>query len=115
MPLILFATRNPWKDKQFRPTFEAYGFKMQTLLDSPITNQNLEELGTNPVENALIKARTFHSAEHPWVFADDAGLEIDALNVSRCLNAMQTLTRYLCEIDGQGSTRFLRGNCRPGT
>ena len=38
------------------------------------------ENGSSPLNNALAKARQMHSPTYPWVFADDAGLEIDALN-----------------------------------
>ncbi len=80
MPDILFATRNPWKGQLFQPIFEASGFHMITLPDRPEISEPPEENGVTPLENALAKARLVHSAQHPWVFAIDSGLEIDALH-----------------------------------
>jgi len=80
MPKILFATHNPWKGAQFRPTFSAHGFEMLTLEDVSLEIQPLEEIGQTPLENARLKARQVHSLEYPWTFGDDAGLEIDALH-----------------------------------
>lgn len=84
---ILFATRNAWKEKLFSPIFHDYGFEVLTLVD--LTNPGPPPLedGANPVENALIKARHYHSPAYPWVFGDDAGLEIDALNGEPGLHA----------------------------
>jgi XTP/dITP diphosphohydrolase len=80
MPVILFATNNPWKGLQFRPVFEAYGFVMWTLNDLTSRIPLNPENGSSPLDNALAKARQLHSYAFPWVFADDAGLEIEALN-----------------------------------
>ena len=80
MPEILFATHNIWKARLFSPAFQAYGFTMKTLQDIAPDHEPLTEAGKTAVENALTKARYYHSESHPWVFADDAGLEIDALN-----------------------------------
>jgi XTP/dITP diphosphohydrolase len=80
MPVVLFATRNQWKARLFKPAFQAYGFEMERLQDLSVADELLEETGTTAVENALAKARYYHSPAHPWVFGDDAGLEIDGLN-----------------------------------
>jgi XTP/dITP diphosphohydrolase len=75
---ILFATRNRWKIQLFAPVFQKYGFDMVTLNDiDPPTRP--PENGVTPLENAITKAHHYQSKEDPWVFADDAGLEIDAL------------------------------------
>ncbi len=76
---ILFATHNPWKIQLFEPVFRDHGFRVLTLLDLPDAPPPPPENGTTALENALAKARCYHSAEYPWVFGDDAGLEIDAL------------------------------------
>ncbi len=76
---LLFATHIPWKDKLFEPIFREYGFQMLTLRDLPDAPPPPPENGTTALENALAKARHYHSADFPWVFGDDAGLEIDAL------------------------------------
>ena len=77
---ILFSTHNAWKTQLFSPVFEAYGFEVLTLVDLSTYNALPPENGATAIENAVAKARHFHSNEFPWVFGDDAGLEIDALN-----------------------------------
>jgi len=77
---ILFATRNHWKTQLFTPVFNAHRFEMLTLNDLKNHTPTPPENGATAIANALIKARHFHSEEFPWVFGDDAGLEIDALN-----------------------------------
>ncbi|MCP4142434.1 MAG: hypothetical protein GY755_19525 [Chloroflexi bacterium] len=80
MKKLLIATTNSWKAQLFAPILSQYGFKVITLKDIEILKQLPIEDGATVVENALIKARHYHSGEHPWVFADDTGLEIEALN-----------------------------------
>lgn len=79
-PQLLFATRNRWKKRLFEPVFCSYGFKVVTLNDRPTLPAPPPETGATPIENALVKARHYHSTSFPWVFGDDAGLEIDALD-----------------------------------
>ena len=76
---ILHATRNAWKTQLFTPVFRAYGFEVFTLADLPELAPPPPENGATAIENALAKAYHYHSADFPWVFGDDAGLEIDAL------------------------------------
>jgi len=80
MPVILFATRNHFKARLFEVSFRAYGFEMMTLDETSILSEPFIETGKTAVENALAKTRAYHCESHPWVFGDDAGLEIDALN-----------------------------------
>jgi non-canonical purine NTP pyrophosphatase (RdgB/HAM1 family) len=77
---LLFATRNPHKVQLFAPAFDKYGIRCVTLLDVAFARHAVPETGATPEENALLKARAYHSAKWPLVFGDDAGLEIDALN-----------------------------------
>ncbi len=77
--LLLFATRNRWKMQLFQPVFHAYGFEMLTLEDIRWEISPPPENGDTALENAMTKARHYHAHAHPWVFGDDAGLEIDAL------------------------------------
>ena len=79
MPTLLFATRNLRKKQLFGPVFEARGIDFVTLLDVGLDDRNVQEVGATAEENALLKARAFHSPEWPLVLGDDAGLEIDAL------------------------------------
>jgi len=76
---LLFATHNPWKIKLFTPVFREHGFQVLTLLDLPDAPPPPPENGATVIENALAKARHYHSDAFPWVFGVDAGLEIDAL------------------------------------
>ena len=78
-PSLLFATRNPYKVQLFSPIFAAHGISCVTLADAGVQRLDLHESGSTPEENALLKARAYHSPTWPLVFADDAALEIDAL------------------------------------
>lgn len=77
---ILFATHNAWKIQLFTPVFREHGFEVLTLADCPDLATPPPENGSTATENALAKARRYHSDDFPWVFGDDAGLEIDALD-----------------------------------
>ena len=100
MPDLLFATRNPWKAKLFLPSFQRYGFAVLSLCD--ISAEDLPvERGLTAVENALIKARFYHSTMHPWVFGDDAGLEIDALDGEPGLQARRWHGHFSDDVDDQ--------------
>lgn len=76
---ILIATHNAWKTQLFTQVFRDYDFDVLTLVDLPNIGPPPPENGTTAMENAISKARYYHSEEFPWVFGDDAGLEIDAL------------------------------------
>jgi len=76
---LLFATQNLWKTQLFAPVFQDFGFDMLTLNDV-VVDTPPQENGITAIENALIKASHYHTEQYPWVFGDDAGLEIDALN-----------------------------------
>lgn len=76
---IIIATNNPGKLAMFRQALAYYGFKCIGLTELGLSSVQVVENGATPEENALSKAR---AAWEPGrvVFADDAGLEIDALN-----------------------------------
>jgi len=76
---ILFATANPFKAKLFEPVFRAHGLTCLTLADIE-TRYPIAETGHTARENALLKARAYHGLEWPFVFGDDAGMEVDALD-----------------------------------
>jgi len=77
---ILIATHNAWKEQLFSPVFHAHRFETLSLVDLPVGGAPPQENGKTAIENALLKAYHYHSSDHPWVFGDDAGLEIDALD-----------------------------------
>ena len=78
IPTLLFATRNLRKKQLFGPVFDTRGIDFVTLLDVALGEVHVDEVGATAEENALLKARAFHSPEWPLVLGDDAGLEIDA-------------------------------------
>ena len=86
MPVILVATNNPGKLREFRHLFE-------NVPDAHIVSPNdievwreVAETGETFTENALLKARAFYEAlpaearsQGWWVLGDDSGLEVDAM------------------------------------
>ena len=55
------------------------GLQIQTLADYPAAGEP-EETGTTYIANAIIKAEAAAGATGEWCLADDAGLEIDAMD-----------------------------------
>jgi XTP/dITP diphosphohydrolase len=86
MPVVLLATTNPGKLREYRRMFEAVpGARVVSPNDVEIWVE-VAETGSTFEENALLKARTLRDALPPealaegwWVLADDSGLEVDAL------------------------------------
>lgn len=101
MPDLLFATRNPWKVQLFSPSFQYYGFQVLTLSDVSRAKNPPAEVCLTAVENALIKAHHYHSGDYPWVFGDDAGLEIDALGGEPGLQARRWNGHFSDGVDDQ--------------
>jgi non-canonical purine NTP pyrophosphatase (RdgB/HAM1 family) len=106
---LLFATRNRWKMQLFQPVFQTYGFRMLTLEDIRWETPPPEENGATALENALAKARHFHSQAYPWVFGDDAGLEIDALSGEPGLQARRWNGIFDESVDDQTWLDYLMG------
>jgi len=76
--LIILATNNPGKIDMFGQALARLNLRASGLRDAGLSAAPVEENGTTPEENALLKARAAWSPGR-IVFADDAGLEIDAL------------------------------------
>ena len=72
MKRLLLATRNPIKYVLFGPVFRRHGFEVLTLREAQLGSGPGPEVGQTPLENALARARRYHSAAYPWVFGDDA-------------------------------------------
>ncbi len=98
---ILFATQNAWKTQLFTPVFRAHGFDVLTLADLPDESSSPPENGTTALENALTKARYYHSKVHSWVFGDDAGLEIEALDGEPGVQARRWNGVFSDDVDDQ--------------
>ena len=74
---IVFATNNQHKLQEIR---QILGNKIQVLSLSDIgCNADIPETGQTLQENALQKARYVYDHYHVDCFADDTGLEVDAL------------------------------------
>src|SRR5438132_13962826 len=86
MPIILVATTNPGKLREYIRLFEGVpGARVVSPNEAEIWRE-VAETGDTMAENALLKARAFRQAlprealdEGWWVLADDSGLEVDAL------------------------------------
>ncbi len=78
MKKIVFATNNKHKLDEIRKITAG---KIEILSLSDINcNEDIEETGTTLEENALIKVRYIKNKYGYDCFADDTGLEVEALN-----------------------------------
>ncbi len=75
---IVFATNNTHKLSEVRAVL-GEGFELVTLREVGIT-ENIPETGATLDENASIKARYVYERTGLDCFADDTGLEVEALN-----------------------------------
>lgn len=76
---LVVATNNESKVNEYRHVLEPFGITLKTLKDAGIES-NPEEYGLSYEENALIKARAAWDKLHIPLFAEDSGIEIDALD-----------------------------------
>ena len=77
MKKLVFATNNPNKLLEIRNSI--LNHKIASLKDLNI-NEEIPETGITLKENALQKAQFIHNKTGLNCFADDTGLEIEALN-----------------------------------
>ncbi|MGH7618160.1 MAG: non-canonical purine NTP pyrophosphatase [Gemmatimonadaceae bacterium] len=79
----LLATRSAGKRRELHPLFASYGLDVIDLATAGVVEtaaeDSLETFSTFE-ENALVKARYFHSRTGRPTFADDSGLEVSALD-----------------------------------
>ncbi len=101
------ATQNHTKYLLFNLIFRKYGFEVITLADIREGSAPVAEVGETPLENALAKARQYHSRHYPWVFGDDAGLEIDALNGEPGLEARRWGGQFSDQVDDETWLNYL--------
>ena len=78
MKTLLFATGNAHKAAEIAHLL-GDGFHLKSLKDLGFTD-DIPENGDTLQENALIKARFVYERFHTPCFADDTGLEVEALN-----------------------------------
>ena len=77
MKKLIFATHNPNKLKEIKSavnSFEVVGLKEMGIFD------DIAETGSTLDENALIKSQYIYQKTGLSCFADDTGLEVDALD-----------------------------------
>ena len=78
-PLLVIATRNPGKLREFRRLFESLDGDIVGLNEVGTVDE-VEETGETFEENARIKAVEYARMSGELVLADDSGLEVDALD-----------------------------------
>ena len=76
---IVLATHNEDKCAEMTAILDEFPIQLLSLEDFPEIGE-IEENGSSLEENALIKARTVHSITRLLSWADDTGLEVDALD-----------------------------------
>lgn len=79
MRILLVATTNQHKLKEYQALFSTLPFQLRSLRDIQL-DMDVEETGSTFQENAEIKALAYARASGLLTLADDSGLEIDALN-----------------------------------
>jgi XTP/dITP diphosphohydrolase len=77
MKNLVFASHNAHKVKEINQLLDGK-YNVQSLAENGFTEE-IEETGSTLTENALLKARSIYSKLHCDCFADDTGLEVDAL------------------------------------
>lgn len=78
-PVLVIATRNPGKVREFRQLLAGLPFRVVSLDDVGIDIE-VEETGDTFAANARLKAEQYHAACGELTLADDSGIEVDALN-----------------------------------
>src|SRR5688500_2028609 len=77
---LVIATGNRSKGKEMADILRDTGLEILTLADFPGVDAEVEETGSTYRENAELKAVAAAQATGQLCIADDAGLEIDALD-----------------------------------
>lgn len=113
MQQLLFATHNHNKATEIQKLL-CDKYIIKTLDDIGI-DTDIAETGTTLLENARIKARYLHEVSHSACFADDTGLEVDALNgapgvysaryAGEDCNSSNNIDKLLRELQGADNRR----------
>ena len=77
--IVLIASHNKGKIKEFNEMFKELDIEVKSLLDYPEIVE-VEETGDTFEENARLKAETIANQMHVITLADDSGLVVPALN-----------------------------------
>ncbi len=77
---LIFATHNQDKLREIKEIMADTGYEVQSMKDAGVF-RDVDETGTTFAENALLKARAVaEAAPDALVWADDSGLEVDAMD-----------------------------------
>ena len=76
---LLVATHNPGKVREYQTLLAGLPLEV-TYLDAEGITLEVEETGHTFAENAVLKATTYARTSGLWTWADDSGLEVDALD-----------------------------------
>ncbi len=79
MRKLLIATHNQGKVREYRELLADLPVEVTFLDELGITTE-IEETGESFAENAVLKALGYAEMTGLWTWADDSGLEVDALN-----------------------------------
>lgn len=78
MERLLIATHNRGKLEEYRILLSDLDLDVVNL-DEAGVDFDVDETGETFAENAVLKARTYAQTTGMWTWADDSGLEVDAL------------------------------------
>jgi XTP/dITP diphosphohydrolase len=78
MQKLLIATHNRGKVREYQALLSDLPLAVLSLDEASITT-DIEETGQTFYENALLKAEGYARLSNIWAWADDSGLEVDAL------------------------------------
>lgn len=136
---IILASNNKNKLREMREILSPLGCEVLSQSEAGV-NLDVEENGATFEENALLKAKAVHELCREAVFADDSGLEVDALggkpgvyshryagenatDADRCNKLLHELkdvpdekrtARFVCAIqfiNADGEAMTVRGEC----
>ncbi len=79
MRKLLIATHNQGKLREYRELLADLPLEVVSLAEQGITYE-APETGESFTENAVLKALDYSELTGLWTWADDSGLEVDALN-----------------------------------
>lgn len=106
---FIFATGNQHKALEVRDILDLEGVNILGLRDIGYL-EDIPETGDTMTENAIIKSKTIYEKYHKNVFADDSGLEVEALDMAPGLysaryagdhkNSEDNMTKLLENLNG---------------
>lgn len=76
---LLIASNNKHKITELKKILENSNFKVISMSEAGFCHE-IDETGTTFEENAILKAKAIALEKHTFVFADDSGLEVEALD-----------------------------------